>query len=107
MTSNQRAVDGEKAWYLVGTNDLPGSMAPMIAAFTTKDAATKAQKDLGGELKNWKDTWAGIIADNAKDKPQASAGEDEYVCPMCSDVHSDKPGNCPNCGMKLVKKSEE
>ncbi|RYF79678.1 MAG: copper oxidase, partial [Chitinophagaceae bacterium] len=26
-----------------------------------------------------------------------------YTCPMDSEVHSDKPGNCPKCGMKLVK----
>jgi hypothetical protein len=26
-----------------------------------------------------------------------------YVCPMCAGVKSDKPGNCPKCGMALVK----
>jgi len=30
----------------------------------------------------------------------------QYTCPMKehSDVMSDKPGNCPKCGMKLVEK---
>ena len=28
-----------------------------------------------------------------------------YSCPMHPEVKSDKPGNCPICGMKLVKKS--
>lgn len=28
----------------------------------------------------------------------------DYTCPMHSDVHSDKPGKCPKCGMTLVKK---
>lgn len=27
-----------------------------------------------------------------------------YVCPMHPEVTSDKPGNCPKCGMALVKK---
>jgi len=27
-----------------------------------------------------------------------------YTCPMHPDVKSDKPGKCPKCGMKLVKK---
>ena len=27
-----------------------------------------------------------------------------YTCGMHSDVMSDKPGNCPKCGMKLVPK---
>lgn len=25
----------------------------------------------------------------------------KYICPMCEDVESDKPGNCPKCGMAL------
>ncbi|HUX95809.1 MAG TPA: heavy metal-binding domain-containing protein [Bacteroidales bacterium] len=28
----------------------------------------------------------------------------DYNCPMHSDVHSNKPGKCPKCGMALVKK---
>jgi len=28
----------------------------------------------------------------------------DYICPMHSDVHSDKPGKCPKCGMALVEK---
>lgn len=31
--------------------------------------------------------------------------EDDYTCPMHQQVHSDKPGNCPICAMKLVKRS--
>lgn len=27
-----------------------------------------------------------------------------YTCPMHSEIHATKPGNCPKCGMKLVKK---
>lgn len=27
-----------------------------------------------------------------------------YVCPMHPEVQSDKPGNCPKCGMRLVPK---
>ncbi|MEO5582820.1 MAG: multicopper oxidase domain-containing protein [Saprospiraceae bacterium] len=26
-----------------------------------------------------------------------------YTCPMHPEIHSSKPGNCPKCGMKLVK----
>jgi len=29
-----------------------------------------------------------------------------YVCPMHSEVTSDKPGKCPKCGMELEKKTE-
>lgn len=39
----------------------------------------------------------------ARDQSQDTA----YVCPMHPEVTSDKPGNCPKCGMKLVKKTGE
>jgi CopA family copper-resistance protein len=28
-----------------------------------------------------------------------------YTCPMHPEIHAAKPGNCPKCGMKLVKES--
>lgn len=28
----------------------------------------------------------------------------QYTCPMHPEVISDKPGNCPKCGMALVEK---
>ncbi len=31
----------------------------------------------------------------------------EYICPMHPEVHSDKPGRCPKCGMRLVPKGHE
>ena len=30
-----------------------------------------------------------------------------YTCPMHADVKSNKPGECPKCGMKLMKKKME
>ena len=32
-----------------------------------------------------------------KQQPASS----KYFCPMCAGVESDKPGNCPKCGMAL------
>ena len=33
-------------------------------------------------------------------KPSAAA---KYFCPMCPGVESDKPGDCPKCGMALER----
>ena len=32
-----------------------------------------------------------------------SAPKRKYFCPMCEGVESDKPGNCPKCGMALER----
>ena len=32
-----------------------------------------------------------------------AAEKDVYYCPMHKTYHSDRPGNCPICSMKLVK----
>jgi len=39
-------------------------------------------------------------ADDADVRPSAGA---KYFCPMCPGVESDKPGDCPKCGMSLER----
>ncbi|MCB8995501.1 MAG: hypothetical protein H6538_07830 [Bacteroidales bacterium] len=34
---------------------------------------------------------------------QAEKSGEYYTCTMHPEVHSDKPGDCPKCGMELVK----
>jgi hypothetical protein len=36
-------------------------------------------------------------------KTKKTAVSQSYQCPMHPEVISDKPGNCPKCGMKLIK----
>ncbi len=42
-------------------------------------------------------------ADTSATAP-ASATASYYTCEMHPEIHSDKPGKCPKCGMNLVKK---
>lgn len=37
------------------------------------------------------------------DTTKLKSGETFYQCEMDPEVISDKPGNCPKCGMELVK----
>ena len=37
------------------------------------------------------------------EKLSSAVAKEDYYCPMHPTLHSDKPGNCPVCSMKLVK----
>ena len=37
------------------------------------------------------------------DKKEVKQQPVTYTCPMHPEIHSTKPGNCPKCGMKLIK----
>ncbi len=41
---------------------------------------------------------------NDKTTQTTTTGKEIYTCPMHPEVTSDKPGQCPKCGMDLVKK---
>src|SRR5690349_6509328 len=50
----------------------------------------------------------GLIRRQPRHNAAGSAGQEArgtavYYCPMHKNYHSDKPGNCPICSMKLVK----
>lgn len=37
----------------------------------------------------------------ARQEPRGDGDAHSYICPMCPEVHQDKPGACPSCGMAL------
>jgi RND family efflux transporter MFP subunit len=50
--------------------------------------------------------WFGLLRRQSRHDTamgQAANAKDVYYCPMHKTYHSDKPGNCPICSMKLVK----
>jgi hypothetical protein len=49
--------------------------------------------------------WAGLAeAAPATDAHAGHQHEASYTCPMHPDVISERPGQCPRCGMNLVKR---
>jgi len=38
---------------------------------------------------------------------ETPSSSETYTCPMHPDIHTSKPGNCPKCGMKLVKETQK
>jgi hypothetical protein len=74
-----KLIDAKKAHYLFETTTrLKGSMAPFIAAFSSKEAAVKAQKELGGEYMTWEQAWKKLGAPAGK--TTAAAGGSGCAC---------------------------
>ncbi|MGI9088812.1 MAG: heavy metal translocating P-type ATPase [Chthoniobacterales bacterium] len=80
------------------------------AQYLTKGEASKSEADAccGGTAvdngaqdatSNDRGCCGGSASESRATAPRSSAGK--YVCPMHPEVQSDKPGDCPKCGMAL------
>jgi rubrerythrin len=69
------------------------------------DAETGSAKEaLGEEMKKTSEEMK-KTSEALKQKSDAMpAAISYYTCPMHPQIHQDKPGKCPICGMTLVKK---
>ena len=77
-------------------NDSPTDGAMTDMKMSHDMGGMKMPADHGGMTN---DKMGGMTSDTKSD---ATAGP--YQCPMHSEVRSDRPGKCPICGMKMVKK---
>ena len=50
--------------------------------------------------------FATISCNNADKTKTEKTTASVYTCPMHPEITSDKPGNCPKCGMELVPQEE-
>jgi hypothetical protein len=72
---------------------LPSLLALTIACGGSPEPTTRVVPIQQG-------TPAAEAAPEVEAKPEAKA---KWVCPMCAGVESDQPGDCPTCGMPLVR----
>jgi len=61
-------------------------------------------KPMEEEMKKTSDEMKATSDAMKKKSDELKAGAQIYTCPMHPEVQSDKPGNCPICGMKLIEK---
>ncbi len=87
---------------------MKGMAEPAPAASpANKEAVGMEMKKTSDEMKKLSDELkAKSDAEKATAKPsQAAKSEAAYwTCVMHPEIHADKPGQCPKCGMTLVKK---
>ncbi len=86
-----------------------------VCGMTTQDPDAYLKYDYRGKtyyfcsshclnkFKSNPEAYTGTSAHVTAGMPAEGAGTagGEYFCPMCPDVHSTKPANCPKCGMSL------
>ncbi|UKT62743.1 multicopper oxidase domain-containing protein [Pedobacter mucosus] len=54
-----------------------------------------------------KEGMGGMKMSPQKPAVEAPSSGETYTCPMHPEIHASKPGNCPKCGMKLVKETQK
>lgn len=77
--------------------DMSGMKMPM------KEKEKKVQKKAMDRPSEKNKEMVGMVMPNDANKKQGVT----YTCVMHPDIHSGKPGNCPKCGMKLVKEKQK
>jgi hypothetical protein len=86
-------------------------MAPPSSTLSVADAATTAPAQEAAGTHNMggmNHSMPGMQHDHgsAATQPATTRAVAIYTCTMHPEVVSDKPGNCPKCGMKLVLKQD-
>ena len=98
---------GGQAGEIVEIKDMMQEMKSDVAEI--KEILKGSVENGAGEIDEHKDH-----SDHMNMPAQRSGGDDAkqvlkatYTCPMHPEIHADMPGNCPKCGMKLVKEKTQ
>jgi len=81
-----------------------GDMPGMQQSEKTPPNAEQEKKAIEGEMKKTAEEMKQTSEEIQKKLEQTPPAAFYYTCPMHPEIHQDKPGKCPKCGMTLVKK---
>ena len=95
-----------------GMKLMPVKTAPApktsVSKPTPKPASVKPVAEKPHDMSDMKDHDLNNMDMNAGEKKELNQmAPVSYTCPMHPEIHSPKPGNCPKCGMKLVKEKQK
>ena len=88
--------------------EMPGmQMSDMKMEDKKGPTATEVQQEkkaIAGEMKKTAEEMEKTSKELERKTEQTKPQPFYYTCPMHPEIHEDKPGKCPKCGMTLVKK---
>ena len=108
--SQMKGMEGMDHSQMPGMGASPSAAA--AAPAMSKETVETQMKQTSDEMKRLSDALkaksdAAKPAPSSGEKPAAArkSAEAAYTCPMHPQINEPKPGNCPICGMTLIKKS--
>ncbi len=110
LSQNESAAKSAGSMQQMGHGEMPamqhGEMKMEDHAAKPGDVESE-KKALADEMKKTSDEMK-RTSDAMKEQSEQKGQENSYfTCPMHPEIHADKPGECPICGMTLIKKEGE
>lgn len=106
LSRTEKAAKSSETMQDMDQGNMPGTETKTEAQKKTPSAANVEQekKAVDAEMKKTADEMKQTSQELKKRSEQPKPQAFYYTCVMHPQVHADKPGKCPICGMTLIKK---
>ncbi len=85
-------------------SNMPGMKMEDHKEMPNATAVDSEKKALADEMKKTSEEMKKTSEEMKEKSEQPQSQDFYYTCPMHPQIHTDKPGKCPICGMTLIKK---